>query len=131
MPSLDSAAHELARGVQAQWPESDLVRVLAQAVTDFSQTRTHDEQAAFLDRPSPTGDPVWDAALAALAVHLCRQASWERVPDWTREPDRYVTRLAWIGLPPDSDLQAYVFQRTPAYFKARGIMLNVENLVSV
>lgn len=131
MTSLDSAAVEIARGVGSGWPDSDLVRVLAQAVTDFSALTTRAEQEAFLRRPRLTGSSVWDAALAGLAVHLCRQASWDRTLGWTREPDRYVTRLAWIGLADDSALQAFVFQRTPAYFKARGVMLNADNLVSV
>lgn len=131
MPNLDSAAIELARGIGEEWSETDLVRVLAQAVNDFGELDTRERQAEYLTRPRTTGSRVWDAALAALAVHLCVQGGLERTPDWTRDSDRYVTRLAWIGLAPGSDLQAFVYQRTPAYFKTRGVMLNAENLVSV
>lgn len=129
--SLDDAAVEVARGLSLGWSDSDIVRVLAQAVTDFCSRATDVQQEAFLGRPRLTGSATWDAALAGLAVHLCRQASWEETPAWTREPERYVTRLAWIGLQDDSPLQAFVYQRTPAYFKARGVMLNADNLVSV
>lgn len=131
MPSLDAAAGEIAHGIASGWSDSDLVRVLAQAVSDFGGLSSHADRAMFLSQPRGTGSRAWDAALAGLAVHLCRQAQWDRTPDWTRDPDRYVTRLAWIGLADDSTLQAFVYQRTPAYFKARGVMLNAENLVSV
>lgn len=70
-------------------------------------------------------------AFAGLAVHLCRMAHMQRSPAWTREPQRYSTRIAWIGLPPGSSMQAYVYQRTSGYFQARGVMLNEANLVSV
>ena len=131
MPSLDSAASELARGVREGWPDADQVRVLAQAVEDFARVADPREREAFLCEPRLTGSEVWDAALAGLAVHLCRSAGMDTTPPWTREPHRYVTRIAWPGLAEGSTLQAYVYQRTPAYFKARGVMLNAENLVSV
>lgn len=131
MAGLDSSARELSRALAEGWPDSDRVRVLAQAVEDFQ--RLDDDQArhAFLAEPRLTGDVVWDAALAALAVHLCRMAGITKTPAWTRRPERYSPRFAWIGLSANSTLQAYVFQRTPAYFKARGVMLNEANLVSV
>ena len=46
-------------------------------------------------------------------------------------PSTYAELRTWIGLADDSRLQAYVYQRTPAYFKARGVILNEANLVSV
>lgn len=131
MTSLDAAATELARGRGQGWPASDMVRVMAQAVSDFDELDDDSAREAFLDEPSLTGDVVWDAALAALAVHLCRRARCESTPDWTRAPERYSTRITWIGLPEGSGLEAYVYQRTPAYFKARGVMLNADNLESV
>jgi hypothetical protein len=131
MPSLDDTAGAVARGLAAGWPDSDLVRLLAQAVEHFEGLPSDDARADFLHEPGLTGDLVWDAAFAGLAVHLCRLAHMERSPNWTREPQRYSPRITWIGLPPGSTMQAYVYQRTPAYFKARGVMLNEANLVSV
>jgi hypothetical protein len=66
-----------------------------------------------------------------LAVHLTRAAHFDRTPDWTTRPERYSPTFRWIGLAPESGLKAYVFQRTPIYFKARGVMLDAANLVSV
>ena len=36
-----------------------------------------------------------------------------------------------IGLSPDSEMKAYVFQRTTIYFKSRGVMIDAANLASV
>jgi hypothetical protein len=131
MTGLDSVAQSLSRALDERWSDSDLVRVLAQAVCDFEALPDEDARWEFVSEPRLTGDPAWDAAVAGLAVHLCRMGGFERTPAWTRHPDRYSRRIAWIGLAPHSTLQAYVFQRTPAYFKARGVMLDEANLVSV
>lgn len=131
VPSLDATAVTMRRAVGEGWPDSDFVRLLAQAVEDFDHCDAGEERDRFLAEPQLTGSDVWDAALAALAVHLCRREGRDVTPAWTREPCRFTSRMAWIGLPPGSALQAYVFQRTPAYFKGRGVMLNVQNLASV
>lgn len=131
MASLTSTAREIVRGLDEDWPPSDLVRLLAQAVEDFDRLHTDDERREFLEEPDLTEDVVWDAALAALAIYLCRKATWDRTPDWTREPCRFAPRITWIGLAEDSALQAFVYQRTPAYFKSRGVMLSEDNLVSI
>lgn len=131
MASLDSYACEISAGIVADWSSADLVRLMAQAVEDFQRLESRDEQERFLAEPRTTGDITWDAALAALAIHLCRLAQWETTPDWTRNPSRYAPNFCWIGLAPDSTMKAYVFQRTPAYFKARGVILDEANLASV
>lgn len=131
MSSLDATAEQVREGLLADWPDQDLVRLLADAVHAFECIDDHAERCQFLEEPRLTGDVGWDAALAALAVHLCRMAHFDRTPDWTRRPERYSPTFRWIGLPPGSELKAFVFQRTPIYFKARGVMLNSANLVSV
>lgn len=111
VPSLNETAATMRRAVDEGWPDSDFVRLLAQAVEDFERCDA-DEHDHFLAEPRLTGSDVWDAALAALAVHLCRRAGRDVTPAWTLEPCRFTARMAWIGLPPGSALQAYVFQRT-------------------
>ncbi len=117
-------------GLERNWPDTDLVRLMAQAVEDF-QRCAPEQRENFLQEPRLTGDIRWDAALAALAVHMCRLANMDRTPAWTRASDRFNPGFFWVGLGQDTTLQAYVFQRTPAYFKGRGIMLNAANLESV
>lgn len=131
MSSLDSLAQALADGLGAGWPDTDLVRLLADAVHEFELLDGEHARVEYLAEPRSTGSRTWDAVMAALAVHLVRMAGLDRVPTWTLDPSRYSPQIAWLGLPPDSGMQAYVFQRTPIYFKARGIMLNEANLESV
>lgn len=131
MASLDATAAGIEKALAEDWSEGDMVRLLAEAVHEFELLEGDDDLDAFLAEPRATGDIAWDAALAALAVHLVRLAGLTRTPNWTRDTGRYSPEIRWIGLPDGSDMQAFVFQRTPAYFKARGVMLNEANLVSV
>ncbi|MFM2437679.1 MAG: hypothetical protein RLZ55_490, partial [Actinomycetota bacterium] len=52
-------------------------------------------------------------------------------PAWTREPSRYLDHFWWFGAAASPGLQAYAFQRTPAAFRARGVIFNSDNLASV
>ena len=131
MRGLEATAHAIGRGLGEEWSSSDLVRLLAQAVDDFDSLPDNASREAFLAEPSLIGDQAWDAAMAALAVHLCLRGGFDRTPEWTRASERYNSRIAWLTLPPGSTMQAFVYQRTPIYFKARGVMLDEANLVSV
>lgn len=131
MHGIEVTAHAIGRGLAEQWSSSDLVRLLAQAVDDVDRLPDQASREAFVAEPALIGDAAWDAAIAALAVHLCKRGGFDRTPDWTRASERYNTRIAWLTLPPDSTMQAFVYQRTPIYFKARGVMLDEANLVSV
>lgn len=131
MHGLEATAHAIGGGLAEEWSSSDLIRLLAQAVVDFDALPDQSSREAFLAEPSLIGDHAWDAAIAALAVHLCRRGGFDRTPDWTRASERYNPRIAWLTLPPGSTMQAFVYQRTPIYFKARGVMIDEANLVSV
>jgi hypothetical protein len=131
MSGLDATASAIGQGLASDWPTSDLVRLMAQAVADFDALSDEAARDAFVMEPALIGDDAWDAAIAALAVHLCRRGGFARTPEWTRASERYCPRITWLTLPADSKLQAFVLQRTPIYFKARGIMLDEANLVSV
>jgi hypothetical protein len=131
MSGLDATARAIGRGLASDWSTSDLVRLMAQAVADFTALPDEASRESFVAEPGLVGDQAWDAALAALAVHLCRLGGLPRTPEWTRASERYCPRITWLTLPPDSTLQAFVMQRTPIYFKARGVMLDEANLVSV
>ena len=105
--------------------------MIIQASDDFTALVDDDARRAFLEAPPLTGDPRYDALLAGLAVHLTRQAGLPTTPAWTRDASRYLPRMWWVGLPPDSGLRAYTLQRTPANLKARGVLFNPDDLVSV
>jgi len=132
MSSLDVVAEQIRIGLRDDWSEPDLVRLIADAVHEFELIESATEQWSYLEpEPRPTGDSGWDAVLAGLAVHLARLAAFDRTPAWSREPNRYSPTFRWIGLSPDSEMKAYVFQRTPIYFKSRGVMIDAANLASV
>jgi hypothetical protein len=111
--------------------EQDLLREIIQCSDDFAALADDDVRRAFLAEPPPTGDPRFDAFLAGLAVHLCRQAGLETTPAWTRDESRYLDRMWWFGLSEDSGLRAFAFQRTPSCMRARGVIFNAGELESV
>jgi len=131
MQGLAATARSIGQGFAERWASGDLVRLMAQAVADFEALPDDASRAEFVEEPPLIGDAAWDAAIAALAVHLCRLGNFDRTPEWTRAGERYSPRIAWLTLPPESTMQAFVYQRTPIYFKARGVMLDEANLVSV
>ena len=132
MSSLDVLAEQIRLGIRDGLSDSDLVRLVADAVHEFELIESATARWEYLEHePRQTGDVGWDAAIAGLAVHLTRLSAFERTPRWTRDAHRYAPTFRWIGLPPDSAMKAYVFQRTPIYFKSRGVMIDVANLVSV
>jgi hypothetical protein len=131
MQGLAATARSIGQGFAEGWASGDLVRLMAQAVADFEALPDDASRVAFVAEPALIGNEAWDAAIAALAVHLCRLGGFPRTPDWTRASERYCPRITWLTLPPESTMQAFVYQRTPIYFKARGVMLDEANLVSV
>lgn len=132
MTSLDVLAEHIRVGLRDGWSDSDLVRLIADAIHEFELIEPAAERWGYLEHePRTTGDAGWDAAVAGLAVHLTRSAGFDRTPAWSRDASRYSPVFRWIGLTPDSDMKAYVFQRTPIYFKSRGVMIDAANLVSV
>lgn len=132
MSSLDVVAEQVRIGLRDEWSESDLVRLIADAVHEFELIESATDRWSYLEKePRPTGDSGWDAVLAGLVVHMARLAAFERTPSWSRDLSRYSPTFRWIGLSPDSEMKAYVFQRTPVYFKSRGVMIDAANLASV
>jgi hypothetical protein len=111
--------------------EQELLLDIVQCSDDFGALVDDDARREFLAEPPATGDPRYDALLAGLAVHLCRQAHLETTPAWTREASRYLDRMWWFGLSDDSGLRAFVWQRTPSCLRARGVVFNVDELASV
>lgn len=129
--SLQAAAREIRWGLAAGLDHRHALRAIIQASDDFAALPDAPAQRDFLAEPDSTGDARYDALLAALAVHLCVRAGLPTTPSWTRDPGRYLERMWWFGLPDGSGLRAYVLQRTPACFQARGVLFDITNLDSV
>lgn len=124
-------ASVLRAGSEAGASELDLLRDIIQCSDDFLRLGSDEARKAFMSEPPPTGSPRFDAFLAGLVVHFCREAGLQITPEWTRHKSRYLDRMWWFGLPEGSGLRAYSFQRTPSCMKARGVIFNEDNLKSI
>lgn len=128
--SIPSAAAQLRADLADDRSETDMLRVVIQASDDFQKLTTPTDRAFFLCEPSPTGSKQWDALLAGLAVHLCRQASMNRAPVWTTDPSRASDFVWWVDSAAQ-DAQALLMQAAIPSMRARGVIMSRRNLESV
>jgi hypothetical protein len=128
---LAALAETIRKALDSGAAEQDVLRDIIQCSDDFTGLDDPVARRAFLVEPPSTGDPRFEAFLAGLAVHLCRQAGMEMTPAWTRDESRYLDRMWWFGLSDDSGLRAFAFQRTPSCMRARGVIFNAVELESV
>ena len=75
--------------------------------------------------PELTGDPRFDALLAAAAEDLCVEAGIAP-PSWVHEPFRFLNRAWWVSDLPSGRAQALV--HAPASYRRRGIMIDRHDL---
>jgi len=128
--TIPSAAAQLRIDLTEDRSETDMLRVVIQASDDFQKLTEPTDRAFFLTEPSPTGSKRWDALLAGLAVHLCRQAGMQSTPWWTSDPGRVIDFVWWVDSPAPS-LQAQLIQLAIPAMRARGVMMSRRNLESV
>jgi transcriptional regulator with XRE-family HTH domain len=130
--TIPSAAAQLRTDLAEDRSETDMLRVVIQASDDFQKLTTPTDRAFFLTEPSPTGSKRWDALLAGLAVHLCRQAGMHRTPWWTTNPSLSLDHIWWFGrsavVP---DLRARALREAIPSMRARGVLFGRRNLESV
>ena len=128
--TIPSAAAQLRIDLAEDRSETDMLRVVIQASDDFHKLTEPTDRAFFLTEPSPTGSKRWDALLAGLAVHLCRQAGMHSTPWWTSDPGRVIDFVWWVDSPAPR-LQAQLIQLAIPAMRARGVMMSRRNLESV
>jgi len=121
-----AAAAALRHGLRSGWPTADLLRVVRELRSNAKCLVTESDQAAFLGRPSTTGDPRWDAMLAGVVENLAMGEGWT-VPEWCRG---HALREFWF-VGGESALQAYAFARSPISLQVRGVMVDPADLESV
>jgi transcriptional regulator with XRE-family HTH domain len=128
--TMPSAAAQLRADLSDGRSESDMLRVVIQVSDDFAKLTDPADRAFFLTEPSPTGSRQWDALLAGLAVHLCREAGMDRTPIWTTHPSAGLDFLWWVDSTAPS-LQAHLMKEAIPAMRARGVILSRRNLESV
>lgn len=99
-------------------PESMWVRLAAHWMT-----RASDLEAA----PRPSGSAVIDALAAAAAAEVARQRG-HQPPEWTLDPERVLETL-WH--PSGPRFFGWSLAHAPAEFRARGVIVEADSLVSV
>ena len=130
--TMPSAAAQLRTDLADDRSETDMLRVVIQASDDFQKLTSPTDRAFFLTEPSPTGSKRWDALLAGLAVHLCRQADLQRTPRWTTNTSRTLDHIWWFGRSAEVvGLRARALREAIPSMRARGVMFGRRNLESV
>ena len=95
-------------------------RLLLQAVDDFRGSSPAGRAWMVADDPPLTGERRYDAAIAALAEHLCAAASMP-MPRWTSQTSRFVEPW-WFpaGIP---GFEAAALRDSPISFKRHGVFV--------
>lgn len=83
---------------------------------------------AIEDEPPPTGDPRFDAFLAALAEHLAHRWQLAR-PTWSVAPERFLGQFWFVS--EVAGFRALAVAQSPAAFRRRGIFISAAALERV
>jgi transcriptional regulator with XRE-family HTH domain len=106
---------DLARG-----EEQNAIRLLFGFADDFRGSTRPGRSALIEMEPASTGDPRFDAALAATAEFFAAEGSIA-VPDWVDGPDRFVEPWWFVASRPA--FHAYTLANTPAVFARHGVFI--------
>jgi hypothetical protein len=126
--TLDTLGQEIRGLLDSGASLNDLLRTVAQGITDFRNLVSAADHRKFLSEPASTGSVQWDAVLASVAEYECNRAGIT-APVWCQE-GRFVSP-SWTFLTELEGLYAYVLVNTPAEFAARNIYVDRANLESV
>jgi transcriptional regulator with XRE-family HTH domain len=118
-----AALAELAVTIQgdlAAGEEQNATRLLFGFADDFRASSRPGRCALIADKPPSTGDPRFDAALAAAAEFFAAEAGIA-VPGWVNGPDRFVEPWWFVASRPA--FHAYTLAHTPAAFARHGVFI--------
>lgn len=118
-----AALAELALTIQgdlAAGEQQNATRLLFGFADDFRASSRPGRGALIADRPPSTGDPRFDAALAATAEFFAVEGGIA-VPGWVNGPDRFVEPWWFVASRPA--FHAYTLAHTPATFARHGVFI--------
>ena len=111
---------DLALGIRGMDSDPDRRRLVLEFVEEYRWEPVALRAALLGDRPATTGDPRYDALMAALAEHLAYHDGIE-VPEWTYEADRFLEQWWFpIDLP---SVRTDALVHSPGAFRIRGIFI--------
>ena len=117
--SLADLATSISHDLEADDEESAL-RLIFGFADDFRGSSRPGQIALIAAEPTPTGDPRFDAVLAATAEFFAAEAGIG-TPDWVNGHTRFVEPLWFIASRPA--FHAYTLAHTPAVFVRHGVMV--------
>ncbi|HEX2703043.1 MAG TPA: helix-turn-helix domain-containing protein [Solirubrobacteraceae bacterium] len=118
-----AALAELALTIQedlAAGEEQNATRLLFGFADDFRASSRPGRGALITDEPTSTGDPRFDAALAATAEFFAAEGGIA-VPGWVDGPDRFIEPWWFVASRPA--FHAYTLAHTPATFARHGVFI--------
>jgi hypothetical protein len=117
---------DCASAIRASPSDDDRYRIVLGFVTDFWVVDDLPGRAsALVADPPSTGDPRWDAMLAAVAEHLAFHAELV-APPWVDDPRRFL-RAFWfpVDLP---SVRVTALVTSPASLARRGVFIDRRDL---
>lgn len=102
-------------------PDGDPWLWIRQFMDDFYAAAQEARAGLIAERPEPTGDPRFDAYLAALAEHFAFHYHLP-TPAWVGEPERFLEQ--WWFPTQFKSLHAMALVESPAAFRRRGIFVD-------
>lgn len=126
--TLDSLATIIGAEVNTKNDQAYMIRMIAQAMTDFRALVTSRDQERFMTEPSGTGSTRWDAMISAMAEREARLAGI-KIPEWVYS-QKFILKPWWF-LSPTESLRAYSFQHSAPEFAHRNVYIDAASLESI
>jgi hypothetical protein len=126
-PAISRLAAEMAPLVGAGDERSlaEARRLAFSFIETFHRAAPEHRRLLVGERPPHTGDPRFDALLAAVVEHVCAEQLIP-APGWVAEPDRFLDR--WWFMSGLSSLHADALVHSPISFARRGIFVTGDAL---
>ena len=115
-------AADLIRGALADGDKGHAIRMLTEAIARLLDSGGHNLPAGTLDEPGPTGDPHFDAVLAAAVLYAAELCGFVP-PAWAVAAAGLPDERVWGGDGFESDAyKGFIRSSTPAVFLERNIL---------
>jgi len=119
LETAESVAIAVAEALAAD-RETEAIRIAFGLLQEFDKATADDRRLMVASRPPRTGDPRYDAMLAALVEHLCSGAGMP-APRWVEDPERFVE--PWWFVSGLASLHAGALAESPISFARRGVFI--------
>lgn len=119
---------ELAEHLESVDTDARRRRLVLDFLGRYAGTDPARRAALLVERPAPTGERRWDAALGAIAEHLAFHDAVE-APQWCTTPDRFLEHpWFWVDLP---SVRARARLGAPTAFRRRNVWIDRVDLERV